>query len=85
MTMTEIDQRIPDLSDKELESLQANAVRLKESGTPRQREQAESLLPLVGAALEERRAAKVEAQAETRRAAVEKRAVAKKAAKAKAE
>lgn len=81
--MTEIDQRIPDLSEKELESLQANALRLKDSGTPKQREQAESLLPLVGAALEERRAAKAVAQAETRRAAVEKRAATKKSAKAK--
>lgn len=82
--MTEIDQRIPDLSDKELESLHANALRLKDSGTPKQREQAESLLPLVGAALETRRAAKAEAQAETRRAATEKRAATKKKAKAQA-
>ena len=41
-----IDQRIPDLSDKELESLQANAVRLVDSGSPIQRQQAEELLPL---------------------------------------
>lgn len=76
--MTGIDQRIPDLSDKELESLHANAVRLQESGTQKQREQATSLLPLLAAALAERRSAKVEAQAETRRAATEKRASARK-------
>lgn len=73
----EMDQRIPDLSDKELESLQANALRLMESGTQKQRQQAESLLPLIGAQLEERRAAKAETQA-TKRAASKK-------AKAKAE
>lgn len=82
--MTEIDQRIPDLSDKELERLHANAVRLQESGTPKQREQAASLLPLVAAALEQRRAVKAETQAETRRVATEKRAVTRKAAKAEA-
>ncbi len=76
--MSGIDQRIPDLSDKELESLHANAVRLLESGSAKQREQAESLLPLLGIALEERRAVKAEAQAETRRAATEKRASARK-------
>jgi|GEM_PF-3164446 len=83
--MTEIDQRIPDLSDKELERLHANAIRLKDSGSAKQREQAESLLPLLGVALEERRVARTAAQAETRRAAVEKRASAKKTAKAKSE
>jgi len=80
--MTEIDQRIPDLSDKELERLHANAVRLSQSGSAKQREQAEGLLPRLGVVLEERRVARAEAQAETRRAAVEKRAVARKAAKA---
>jgi hypothetical protein len=69
----EMDQRIPDLSDKELESLHENAVRLAQSGTERQRQQAESLLPLIDAQLEARRAARAETQAETRRAAVEKR------------
>jgi len=77
----EIDQRIPDLSDKELESLQANAVRLAASGTPKQREQAESLLPLVGAAIEERRLAKTAAQDENRRAKAQEKANARAAAK----
>jgi hypothetical protein len=73
----EMDQRIPDLSDKELESLHENAVRLAQSGNDRQRQQAESLLPLIAAQLETRRAARAEVQAE-------KRATSKKAAKAKA-
>ena len=73
----EMDQRIPDLSDKELESLHENAVRLAQSGNDRQRQQAESLLPLIAAQMETRRAARAEVQAE-------KRATAKKA-KAKTE
>lgn len=77
-----ISDRIPDLSDKELESLHTNAVRLKESGSVQQRQQAEELLPLLGAALEERRLARVAAQTETRRVNTEKRATAKKKAKA---
>ena len=77
-----IGDRIPDLSDKELESFHANALRLKESGSAIQRQQAEELLPLLVAALEERRAAKTAAQAETRRVNTEKRATARKKAKA---
>ena len=65
--------RIPDLSEKELESLQANALRLRESGSVRQRQQAEELLPLLGAALEERKAARVATQMETRRASARKK------------
>lgn len=63
-----IADRIPDLSDKELEQLRHNAVRLQTSGSPAQRQQAEELLPLLGAALEERRLARVAANAKTRRA-----------------
>jgi len=63
-----IGDRIPDLSDKELESLHANAVRLKDSGSAIQRQQAEELLPLLGFALEERRLARIATQVETRRA-----------------
>lgn len=57
----EIDQRIPDLSDKELESLHANAVRLAQSGTERQQRQAENLLPMIGDQMETRRAARTNA------------------------
>jgi hypothetical protein len=53
-----IDQRIPDLSDKELETLHANAVRLADSGTVMQRQQADNLLPLIGAEMDTRRQAK---------------------------
>ena len=73
-----ISDRIPDLSDKELESLHTNALRLKDAGSSIQRQQAEELLPLLGAALEERRLARVAAHTETRRANVEKRASARK-------
>jgi hypothetical protein len=59
-----IDQRIPDLSDKELENLHANALRLEQSGTQMQRQHAEELLPLLSAAMEERRAARLLAQQE---------------------
>lgn len=63
-----ISDRIPDLSDKELESLHANALRLAASGSTQQRQQAEELLPLLGAALEERKATKT-ATLKTKRAA----------------
>lgn len=74
-----IADRIPEMSEKELENLRANAVRLQETGSSAQRQQAEELLPLLGAALEERRLARVAAQTETRRANTEKRAKKKKA------
>lgn len=70
----EIDQRIPDLSDKELENLHANAVRLAQSGKQQQREHAERLLPLLGAALAERRAARSLALQQQRRAVVRRKA-----------
>jgi len=73
----EIDQRLPDLSDKELENLQANAVRLAESGTPKQRQQAESLLPLLATTIEARRSARLEADRERRRASGRKAGAAK--------
>ncbi|MES1156447.1 MAG: hypothetical protein ABUL73_01595 [Alphaproteobacteria bacterium] len=71
----EIDRRIPDLSDKELENLHANAVRLAQSGTPEQKRQAEKLLPLIGATLEERRVARAAAQAEKRRSKGQRSAI----------
>ena len=62
-----IADRIPDLSDKELEQLRTNAVRLQASGSPAQRQQAEELLPLLGVALEERRLARGAASTTARR------------------
>jgi len=47
-----IADRIPEMSEKELESFRANAERLKDSGSAIQRQQAEELLPLLDAALE---------------------------------
>lgn len=70
-----IADRIPDLSDIELERLNANALRLAESGTSAQREQALALLPLLGAALGTRRQAQAEAQKTARRATRRKAAV----------
>lgn len=68
-----IGERIPDLSDQELENLHANAVRLRETGSAIQRQQAEELLPLVGAALDERNAARVAAQTQMRRTSAQAR------------
>jgi peptidoglycan hydrolase CwlO-like protein len=73
----EIDQRIPDLSDKELENLHANALRLEQSGSQMQRQHAERLLPLLSAAMEERRAAKLQAQQEKKASGVAARKSAK--------
>jgi hypothetical protein len=77
----EMDQRIPDLSDKELESLHANAVRLAQSGTQIQRQQAESLLPLISEAMETRRAARAQTVNAQKQEAQRKRAVARESLK----
>jgi hypothetical protein len=45
---------IPDLSDKELENLQGNAVRLARFGAGAQRAEAEDLLPVIGREVEMR-------------------------------
>ena len=81
--MTEMDQRIPDLSDKELESLHANALRLLDSGTDKQRQQAESLLPLIADQMETRRAARVKTQAAAKEESSRKRVAARASAKEK--
>jgi hypothetical protein len=77
----EMDQRIPDLSDKELESLHANALRLAASGSDKQRQQAESLLPLIAEQMETRRTAKTKTQAADKEAAKQRRATARESAK----
>lgn len=51
-----LDERIPIMSGAELEILRSNAVRLVESGTPRQALEAERVLPLIDAELSQRRA-----------------------------
>lgn len=52
-----IDERIAGYSDKELASLCANAQRLALSGTPKQRAEAQRLMPLVEAEIAARKAA----------------------------
>jgi hypothetical protein len=69
--MLGMDQRIAALTDKELESYHANAVRVAQSGASRQREEAERLLPVLGAAMEERRLENTERRALARKAARE--------------
>jgi hypothetical protein len=51
-----IDERIPALTDKELAQLQGNAVRLSQSGTAKQKADADRLMPLIDAELAGRRA-----------------------------
>lgn len=76
-----MEERIPDLSDLELERLHTNAVRLAQGGSAVQRSQADVLLPIIAAALDQRRVAHAAAQLEARNASIEKRVVAAKAAK----
>ena len=59
-----IDDRIPDLTDKELDNLRANAERLSQTGTPAQKAEATRLLPIIEAASVTRRAANAVAAAE---------------------
>ncbi len=80
-----LDQRIPDLSDSELENLHANAVRLAQSGSAGQRQHAEELLPLLGAELEKRRSLHAEARAASRRTTVRNKAVSGRATKGRSD
>lgn len=63
-----VDDKIPGMSDAHLKALQANASRLAESGTDKQQAEAGRLLPLIGAELDARAAAKALAQQEKRAA-----------------
>ena len=56
-----LDARIPEMSEKELENLQANAERLMKSGSAKQQAEAERLLPMIAEAMAAR---KVERSAE---------------------
>lgn len=69
-----LDSRIPEFSDKELENLQGNAVRLSQSGTDKQKAEAERLLPIIAAEMETRGKAKAIATREKLAAAKESRA-----------
>jgi hypothetical protein len=81
VSAVEINERVPGLSDKQLESLHANALRLASRGTPKQQQQAEELLPLLQTEMEQRKIAKTAVQADKRKAAV--RAPAPRKAKSK--
>ncbi len=50
-----VQERIPALSEKELERLHAGEVRLAQFGTDKQKIDAEGLLPSIGAAVAQRR------------------------------
>lgn len=63
--------RIPTLSDDEIKTFLANAIRLRDSDDPKRAAQAAELAPLLEAAAAERRAAKL-AQTQARRAATAK-------------
>ncbi|HYD74324.1 MAG TPA: hypothetical protein VEF55_14400 [Candidatus Binatia bacterium] len=76
-----MDQRLPDLSDKQLESLHANAVRLSQSGSTLQRRQAEDLLPLIGVQIETRRTARAKTQAAEKLESQRKRSLARESLK----
>jgi hypothetical protein len=67
--------RVPLLDDKSLATLHTNALRLKDSGTTRQRSSAESLLPLIEGELAARREKKrAEAPPKSVRVAKKKKA-----------
>lgn len=83
-----IEDKIPEMSVADLETLQANAQRISQGAT-KQRAEAERLLPIIAEALERQRAVAAVATAEKRAArqkdlaaARAKRSAAKKAAKA---
>lgn len=63
-TPMSLDARIPTMTEKELENLQANAERIIKSGAAKQKEEAERLLPLIAEALVELRKNKLAAAAE---------------------
>ena len=50
-----LEARIPEMSEKELENLQANAERLVKSGSAKQQAEAERLLPLIAEAMAARK------------------------------
>jgi hypothetical protein len=64
----QIDDRIGGMTDKELENLHDNAVRLSKAGAPAQRAEAERLLPIINTAREGRAAAAREALAAKKQA-----------------
>ena len=78
------ENRLAALSGQHLQNLHDNAVRLAQSGTPKQRTDAEALLPSIAAELERRRVDKAVA-AEAKRQEKRDRAEASAAARSAAE
>lgn len=78
-----IEDRIPDLSDKDLATLLANARRLAESEQGRRKEAAVALVPLIEAELDDRRARAPVRPAPVRKAPARKTPVRKPRAKAR--
>ena len=62
-----IEERIPELTDKEIENLHDNALRLSTSGKPAQQAEATRLLPIIAAAIETRRIARTADMAEKKK------------------
>ncbi len=63
-----IEERIPEMTDKELENLRVNAERLAQSGSPKQQAEAARLLPIIAAASETRKTANAAALVERKKA-----------------
>ncbi len=59
-----LEARIPEMTEKELENLQANAERLVKSGSAKQQAEAERLLPLIAEAMANRKVARTAELAE---------------------
>jgi hypothetical protein len=78
-----LDARIGDLSDKELEDLHGNAIRLAQSGAPAQQAEAERLLPAIGAEVERRMRRRTSAMTEARQKKQEAASAARKVARKK--
>ena len=53
-----LEARIPEMSEKELENLQANAERLIKTGSAKQQAEAERLLPMIAEAMAARKVAR---------------------------
>ncbi|MBU6374033.1 MAG: hypothetical protein KJS97_15010 [Alphaproteobacteria bacterium] len=84
--MMAIEDRIPDLSDKDLATLLANARRLADDGEGRRKDDASRLVPLIEAELDVRRA-RAPARPERKtpvRAAAPRKPAARKPTKARA-
>jgi hypothetical protein len=62
-----IEDRIPEMNDKELANLRDNAMRLAQSGAPKQQAEAARLIPIIEAASEERRTANAAALVEKKK------------------